>query len=756
MIKTAAGEGIQAGLAQFGEIVVRIAAMALCARVTPIEGGAPLYLAMVGASLAAGAKYWALLLGGALGLAWVSAPQSSAFAMLGATVVCGLHHGLSTLPALQNGKQRDALCAGIAGAGMLFAAAPMLRDFPHGALMALLNVAVAMAAAPVLIDAQLIGTSRARLSAEEKMSMALTIGAMLWGLWALPHVGMILGAGAGIYLTMLGAMTSIGSGAIIGVGAGGLLALCGAPQSAYAAMALGGLCAGALCKLGKSAMALCFVAINAICALLNDDGRALAMAPMALLIGIALFSLTAPTVFGRLKLWFAAAGVADADQVIAHTRANTEKKLRALAQLFDALAVGYKDIPALPDEAALCLDMRARLCLGCEIYDGCWSGQHSRAGRLLVALLSDAVCGRVPDISARELPPDICRKCRRANQIPKRLGPMLAAFDEQRRALKQRGECKALMSAQFKMAATALGREADKLMCAQPLSPQLAQEAMAALDKHHVPCKGAWAADGELLMQLRPRTALGDEVIESLSSVLGEAASARALDDRGAYVISAAPQLRAEVGFAGLSSRAHQPNGDSHLACALSDGRLLLALSDGMGSGERAREESTAALRLLKRFFRAGAPCEMALSAVNQVLMLKSRDEMFATIDLCVLDLLNCRARFVKLGSCATLLLRRGRPLIIEGGQLPLGVMSDIRPKERSLRLMAHDLIVMITDGVADSAKEDDGAWLHALARDGTNMSPQRLSEQIVSEAAKRHGRNDDMTVLVARVLPAE
>ena len=47
-------------------------------------------------------------------------------------------------------------------------------------------------------------------------------------------------------------------------------------------------------------------------------------------------------------------------------------------------------------------------------------------------------------------------------------------------------------------------------------------------------------------------------------------------------------------------------SGDAHSVAELSDGRILMLLSDGMGSGERARKESNSAVELIEDLYRAG------------------------------------------------------------------------------------------------------------------------------------------------------
>lgn len=81
----------------------------------------------------------------------------------------------------------------------------------------------------------------------------------------------------------------------------------------------------------------------------------------------------------------------------------------------------------------------------------------------------------------------------------------------------------------------------------------------------------------------------------------------------------------------------------------LPGGRHVLALSDGMGSGVSARQESHAALTLMVESLRAGYTRAQALDVVNALMLMCTGREMYATMDLCVCDLHTGETAFEKL-----------------------------------------------------------------------------------------------------------
>ena len=210
------------------------------------------------------------------------------------------------------------------------------------------------------------------------------------------------------------------------------------------------------------------------------------------------------------------------------------------------------------------------------------------------------------------------------------------------------------------------------------------------------------------------------------------------------------PRLRVIRGAACASGRAGERCGDSHLIAMLDGTRLLALVSDGMGSGADAAAESGLAVRLLGRFLRAGATVSLAVETVNALLMNRGGEDMFATADILVLDLVTGEAAFTKLAACPTLIARGGEALRVEGGRLPLGILERVSADQTRARLMPGDALMMVSDGVADAAGIEA---LEALLLDHPGEEPARLAERALDLAQDAcGGRRDDMTAVCLRV----
>ena len=206
------------------------------------------------------------------------------------------------------------------------------------------------------------------------------------------------------------------------------------------------------------------------------------------------------------------------------------------------------------------------------------------------------------------------------------------------------------------------------------------------------------------------------------------------------------PRLRLAWGASARSMRSGQPSGDAHLLRRLPDGRTLALVCDGMGSGEAARQESERAARLLWKFLSARVEPEAALAAANALLVARGAGDMFATVDMCLLDDRAGKAQFWKQAASRSLIAREGEVLVIEGGRLPLGVLEGVSPVVKEVELRPGDVIVMGSDGAMEVG---DGAMEEALCKNRA-LAPDRLSEEMLrtAEALTQTGRRDDMTIV--------
>lgn len=215
-------------------------------------------------------------------------------------------------------------------------------------------------------------------------------------------------------------------------------------------------------------------------------------------------------------------------------------------------------------------------------------------------------------------------------------------------------------------------------------------------------------------------------------------------------------QYKLTTGMARAIKDHNTVSGDNYTFLELKNGQSLLALSDGMGGGEKAYEESAASIELLEQFMDSGFDKDIAVKMINSVLVLKSSEEVFSTLDMCIIDLYTGLCELVKIGAASTFIKRGDQVEVIKSTSLPVGMFSHVDLDVNRKKLKNGDIIVMVSDGVLDSKEGllDKEVWIQKVLQNFEGYNPQNIADFLLEQAKDNaQGKiNDDMTVLVARV----
>ena len=205
-----------------------------------------------------------------------------------------------------------------------------------------------------------------------------------------------------------------------------------------------------------------------------------------------------------------------------------------------------------------------------------------------------------------------------------------------------------------------------------------------------------------------------------------------------------------ETGIA--SCGADGDNGDNCVTRYLSDGKYAAVLSDGMGTGKRAARDSGATVRLLGDFLEAGFDKSIAVRLINSIMVMKSAEEAFATVDMCIIDLYSGKAEFVKNGAEPSYIKSGDSVETIRAASLPVGLVQGVETESFPYTLKDGDTVVMISDGVKTDGEHGD--WMRKTVEDAENKMPaQELADRIMETAsALNGGRTDDKTAIVLKV----
>lgn len=197
-------------------------------------------------------------------------------------------------------------------------------------------------------------------------------------------------------------------------------------------------------------------------------------------------------------------------------------------------------------------------------------------------------------------------------------------------------------------------------------------------------------------------------------------------------------------------------SGDSILNTKLKDGKYLIAISDGMGSGPEARKSSQIVTSMLKRLLNSGFERNTSISLINSSLLNVS-DEVFATLDIAIIDLYKGTIEFIKNGACPTYIKNSKRTQVIKSRTLPTGVVKEVSADVFDKDIEENDLIVMVSDGILDSNIEykNKELWIKYLIEDINILNPQKVADIILNESIDNNfGKvKDDMSVIVCKFI---
>ena len=212
-----------------------------------------------------------------------------------------------------------------------------------------------------------------------------------------------------------------------------------------------------------------------------------------------------------------------------------------------------------------------------------------------------------------------------------------------------------------------------------------------------------------------------------------------------------------QIGIAKSTKDGSPVSGDTSTQIRLEDGKYLLALSDGMGSGPEARKSSKIAIKMLERLLTSGFKKDTSIKLINSTLASTMKEEdMYATLDIAIIDLYDENMEFVKNGACPTYVKRNKNVQLLKSISMPTGILDNIELIVYDKDIQKGDIIIMCSDGIIESNKEyqNKELWVKYLLEEINTDDVQKIADIIISEAIDNdYGKEkDDMTVIVAKV----
>ena len=410
-------------------------------------------------------------------------------------------------------------------------------------------------------------------------------------------------------------------------------------------------------------------------------------------------------------------------------------------------------------------DVSDRVCARCYQREICWgerAGEMVRGCTDMVRTLEEG-----DEEKIRVLRGEWMGACSRSAQF---FDVVNEDFREERQNLvwdNRMIESRLAVAQQLSEVARIMENVAEDLYDITCADPQFREDVKKALRKKHVIVKNVWVMDkveGKRRIFLNMRSRSGQcvsmsEAAQILSGICGTpmapATGSRSIVNGDFHTVHFVEDVSYQVmyGVARLTKEQEKVSGDNYICRQEEDGRFFICLSDGMGSGMDAFKESEIVVELLEQFMESGLSQETAARMVNSALVLKGRDGMFSTVDICAVDLYTGICNFLKAGASSTFIKRDHWVESIASESLAAGLVQQLDFDTASRKLYHGDYVIMMTDGVLDALPTDrEEETMKEIILDVHEEEPRELSRGILERVLgySDYRARDDMTVLVA------
>ncbi|MCI8538654.1 MAG: SpoIIE family protein phosphatase [Oscillospiraceae bacterium] len=595
----------------------------------------------------------------------------------------------------------------------------------------------------------------------QRISLALA-GVTL--LIALAHVELLWGISLGRALAALAVMAlawrwGVGPGAASGVAAGLAMDLSVGIGTPVYAMAYGfaGLLTGVAWKQNRLMAALAYVMGSGSAVLWTWSAGIPTAILYEVFLASVLFLLLPEAAFQRLDAFQRASPPAGTkSRTYSYVRDRLDAQAAAFRSLYEQLRSSLLQNTANDNDAAIIFDRTAdRICRGCALRDACWQRDYvTTFNALNDALPAMLDRGRG---EAKDFPSHFSSRCLHFADFLTAANAELTTLLARRQYSARLRESRGSVCRQYAELSTILSTAAAELSVELTPDPVLEQKLRAHLRGQGVDAESSVYYDehGHLRVELEGPDLSAFERAETQERLAGALnVSLRpgtpVLTGRGwKLVLTQAAPMAATVGIAARRKDGETVSGDAGTWFKTEDGRVYLILCDGMGAGEEAASESKLALRLLEGFLRAGVDPEPALRTLSGALALRGDQSVgFTTIDLLRVDLFSGDAEVYKMGAAPTYIRKKGQVSRITGSSLPAGLdpSGGSAPDVSRLHLSPEDLVLLISDGVADSR---DDSWVRGALAVYSGGSPKELALQLLQQSQTHASIRDDRTALV-------
>ncbi|HEX6593222.1 MAG TPA: stage II sporulation protein E [Bacillota bacterium] len=463
------------------------------------------------------------------------------------------------------------------------------------------------------------------------------------------------------------------------------------------------------------------------------------------------------------------------EQYLQKVRNVTAKRVEQFSDVFEALSKSFITEEVYPEEEMktkretdyYLSQVTEKTCQTCFMKDRCWQDQFEKTYSLMESIKDDFTAGHEP---SNRFVRQFENHCVKSKKVIDTMKEELSYFEANRKLKQQVLESKRLVSEQLQGVSEVMEDFAQEIVKERKYHEQQEIQMTYALQQNGIEIdkidiyrleKGN--VDIEMTVSFYDYHGEGAKIIAPiLSNILNEMIVVKQEEispfphGYSFFAFGSAKEFVVDTGVSSAAKGGGIISGDSYTTIELGAGKYALAISDGMGNGRRAREESEETLRLLQQILQTGIPEQVAIKSINSILALRTNDEMFATLDLAIINLHNAFVRFLKIGSSPSFIKRGNHLLKMEASNLPMGIIQNFDVDIVTDQLKSGDLLIMMSDGVFEGPRhvENTDIWMKRKILHMETNDPQEIADLLLEEVIRTRAGviEDDMTVLVAKI----
>ena len=606
---------------------------------------------------------------------------------------------------------------------------------------------------------------------EEIVSIALMIGFAIYGVVQTPMIGLYAALGCACLCTLyFGYKYGIGFGTVISSFVGIAVAVSQESYIWVGIFCIFGLMVGIFREMGRILLIFSYGLVLFVSANFDIDMLAGYQGLEAMIVAGVIFLLLPKDLVRKVDVALLEENL---ETIFArdNIQSITRVRLREFSQAFYQLASTFNDITKKKKNAQrgnvteVMEDLSESICAKCEKCNLCWKKYYSDTYNEMKHILS-----RIEEegyLPKDEVPVQFQARCKMSEQFLQESTRRLAAAKLNMSWENRLTENREAIAGQLSEVASIIDEFSLDLYRKSEVSDSLEEQIKHALkkkqilatqvaifekkDKRQQVYMMARALKGQCITTKEVAAIVGDVIgkrmraTDSTKNVITKTMDIIAFTEDVAFKVL--------TGSARVTKDGEKVSGDSFSIMNLENGQLLLSLSDGMGTGVTANEESESVIELLEQFMEAGFHEESAIRLINSILVLRSDEQSFSTIDLSILNLYTGVCDFVKIGASSTYIRRDHMVETICSTSMPVGMFNQVDFDQKTKKLYDGDYIVMMTDGVLDCIKEKNkDQFIEELLQETNLTNPQDIADEIMKKALEENDgvAIDDCTVLVA------